>query len=666
MIALGNNGVGNPIRSLVVVVMLAAMAGPAQSEFAYVGAIETSQALAIDGATAHGMVFDDRSRDGVRQPEEPGIEGVIVSNGNEVVLTDAEGRYALPVHSDMTLMVSKPAGWQTPVSADGVPQFFYHHKPAGTSTPLRYGGLPPTGQLPAEVNFPLVKVGEPNRFRCIAMGDTQTYSNQEIGWARDSVLASIIARNDLGGVPCMILLGDVVGDDLGLIPRVREMFSVLGAPQYYVHGNHDYDHDAQIDADSADSWRRLYGPSYYSFEIGSVFFVVLDNVVYPCTAADVAPDDRANCGNKESPVYNGRVTERQMRWLEATLAEVPRDRLIVLTHHIPLVSFADSRSGRHQTDNALELHKLLDGRPALSLSGHTHTFEYLAAGESFEGWKERVGVVRVPFDHVVGGAPAGNWYQGDLGFNGTPLAFASDGTPPGYMVLDFDGTEHRVTFHAANERPDRQMALSFNTPGFREWFETALAWQGAVGQGADAVPPVTVGDLDDLQILTPKDVEDGVWIVANVWSGDRNTRVTARIGDGPEMPMERTQAGDGEAKRSGAYFADPFAVMRQMTIGRYAWESTNGDRRAQGVKVHRGSSLGPVPPQGIGADNVARSSMHIWRLRLPENLPQGVHVATVTATDRHERPSVERIIFEVRDARPPRFFRSELWDKPIN
>lgn len=655
---------GSCAKVLIASAALMALAGPAAARFDYIGAIEV-KGEAADPATARGVVFHDRSRDGVRQAGEVGIAGVIVSNGREVVLTDSEGRYALPVDDDMTLMVSKPAGWQTPVSADGVPQFFYHHKPEGTPTPLRYGGFAPTGPLPAEVNFPLVEIEEPERFRCIAMGDTQTYSNQEIGWARDSVLASVIGRDDLGGEPCLIMLGDVVGDDLGLIPRVREVFSVLGAPQYYVHGNHDYDHDALTDADSADSWRRLYGPNYYSFEIGRVFFAVLDNVVFPCTEADAAPDDRAKCGENGAPTYNGRVTEEQMEWLEATLAHVPEDRLVVLMHHIPLVSFADSRSGRHQTDNAAAIHALLDGRKALSLSGHTHTFEYLAAGESFAGW-ETVGIGRLPFDHVVGGAPSGNWYQGDLGFDGTPLSFGRDGTPPGYMVLDFNGTDHRVTFHAANQRPGRQMALSLNTPGFREWFATMLEWQGRSGQGAGAVPPLTVGDLDDLRIVTPEEAEEGVFLVANVWGGERNTEVTARIGGRPELAMERTQPGEGEVKRNGAEYADPFAVLRQMTIGRYAWTSAEGDPRAQGVELHRGASLGPVPPQGIGAGNVARSSTHLWRLRLPEDLPEGAHVATVTATDRHGRASVERIVFEVRGERPPRFFRTDVWAQPMN
>src|SRR6516162_2081537 len=57
--------------------------------------------------TAHGTVFDaDASR---------GIPGVMVSNGSDVVTTDAAGRWSLPVAPGDSLFVIKPAGWATPV-----------------------------------------------------------------------------------------------------------------------------------------------------------------------------------------------------------------------------------------------------------------------------------------------------------------------------------------------------------------------------------------------------------------------------------------------------------------------------------------------------------------------------------------------------------------------
>jgi hypothetical protein len=629
--------------------------------FDYVAGVDV-HGQAEGGVTAKGVVFLDRSHDGRRQEGEPGVAGVIVSNGRDVTVTDAEGRYELPVFDNMTLMVTKPAGYATPTDENGVPQFFYHHKPEGTPEVLRYGGLAPTGPLPAEVNFPLVERVEPEAFRCVAMADTQPYANQEVGWVRDGVLASLVVRDDLADVPCLILLGDVVGDDLGLLPRMMDIFSVLGMPQYYIHGNHDYDFDATQDAHSADSWRRLYGPNYYSFEIGRVFFVALDNVIYPCTAEDHAEDDRAACGVEgEAPIYNGRVNDDQMRWLDALLAEVPEDRLVVLMSHIPLVSFFRANSGRHQTDNAAAIHALLEDRPALSLSGHAHTLEYLVAGESFAGWKEKTGVASLPFTHHVAGAASGNFFMGDFGFDGTPLAFARDGSPPGYLTIDFAGADYTITFHAANQPEDRQMALSFNTPLFRAWFAQAYEFARNPGD-PEAVPPVTVHDLDDLKLFTPHELSEGVWLTANVWNGTRDTRVEVRIDGGEPMLMERTQPGEGEAQRRGVDYADPFVLQRQMTVGRNAWQSESGDPRTQGFEIWQGTSFGPRPPRSIPAWALAVSSSHLWRLRLPEDLAEGAHVAEVTAIDRAGLKWTDRIVFEVRGERPPRFWRRELWE----
>ncbi len=122
--------------------------------------------------SATGVVFHDRNMDGIHQPRtEPGIPGVAVSNGREVVLTDATGRYELPVRDDMTIFVTKPHDWAVPLDENNIPQMAYHHKPAG-SPPLRFGGLPPTGPLPAAINFPMVPVRPTTDFSCVVMGDT--------------------------------------------------------------------------------------------------------------------------------------------------------------------------------------------------------------------------------------------------------------------------------------------------------------------------------------------------------------------------------------------------------------------------------------------------------------------------------------------------------------
>ena len=98
--------------------------------------------------TATGVVFDDLDEDDQRDAGEPGVPGVSVSNGREVVRTDAEGRYSLGVTDETILFVTKPAGYMVPVDDVQLPQFYYLHYPEGTPVPLEYGGIEPTGPLP--------------------------------------------------------------------------------------------------------------------------------------------------------------------------------------------------------------------------------------------------------------------------------------------------------------------------------------------------------------------------------------------------------------------------------------------------------------------------------------------------------------------------------------
>lgn len=590
-----------------------------------------------------GIVFEDFDYDGHHDGDEPGLPEVLVSNGLDVVRTDGAGHYKIRVRPDMNLSVVQPSGWESPLDSRLVPQFFYVHKEGGSPEKLRYGGLPDTGPAPEKVNFPLRRIAGKASSRVAVIGDSQTYSHTEVGYFRDSAVTDLLRHG--GKIDLLLYVGDVMGDDLGLLERLLEVGAAIGAPQYLVHGNHDFDFDASSDAHSSDSWRRIYGPQYYAFERGQVLFIILDNVVYPAT-----PEGQ----------YNGMVEETQMTWLGNLLAQVPRDRKVVFAHHIPFVSFADSESTRHQTDNLDEIHELVKGRPALSLAGHTHTTENLGPGESFKGWEAATGVRELPFRHMVAGAASGSWFQGDLDIFGVPMSLQRLGAPKGVMLLDFDGTEVVETYLGLGVGGEAPQWVDLNTPAFRDWYEAIMDWRSRNPYERDALPPFSIQDLPDTRVLTPEDLTEGVYLAANVWAGSRETRVTVRMNDGETWSMTRTQEGNGEAQRWGGEWADPFAVKRQLSVARYAFQSRSGEERNQGFEVFRGQQHGPAAPQPMGS--VADRSMHLWRLRLPADLEKGVHRVVVTSTDRHGREFQTPFVFEVREERPPARWRRELWD----
>jgi 3',5'-cyclic AMP phosphodiesterase CpdA len=623
----------------------------------YVASVQVSEEAAEDQSTVRGVVFDDRDRDGRRDRSEAGVRDVTVSNGREVVRTDQSGSYELPAYDGMTVFVTKPAAFDVPVDENNVPQFFYHHLPEG-SPDLRFGGLPPTGPLPASVDFPIARTAPSKEVDCAIIGDPQTYSNRELGYLRDGVVADLAAREDLDECGALIV-GDVGGDDLGLFPRIKEVMSLADIPVRAVPGNHDLDYDATDDANSFDTYKREIGPAYYSYDVGGAHFVGLDNVRYPCTEED----GHSFCNDPENhPTYNGKIGEEQLTWLENDLATVPEDKLVVIATHIPLVSFLDQEYVKHQTDDVQKLYDLVEGRPALSVFGHTQVVENLAPGDSYAGWQENLGVDKLPFRHLTVGAASGSWWLGNLGSDGLPEATQREGAPTGYMNLEIDGSEYVETYRATGRAQEEQMSLAVSSPFFREWFDAINAWKQQRPGSQEEPPPVNINDLGDPNLLTRKDLAGGSYLVANVWNGSSETSVSVQVDDRRPVEATRTQAAAGEGVRRGAEFGDPSALMRQLQVTRHALESTSGNARTQGWEAFRGAKFGPGPAQPLELGQWAQQSSHLWRLPLPEDLAEGAHTAKVRVTDRQGRTWQETLMFEVTAERPPMFFRKEKFD----
>jgi hypothetical protein len=637
----------------IVLALLMPVFGPLQADWHVGPEVMAGQG----GEVIRGVVFEDRDGDGRHGEDEPGIAGVLVTNGLDVVVTDDRGHYEIAVREDMDLSVVQPSGWQVPVDRRRVPQFHYSHKPGGSTETLRFGGLPDTGPAPERVNFPLRRSSASERFDCAIVGDPQTYSNDEIGFFRHGVVTDLLDEG-LGADDCMIYVGDVVGDDLELLDRLMSVGSSVGVPQWLVIGNHDLDLDATRRENASDTWRRIAAPSHYAFEIGQVTFITLNNMVFPCGERDAQRTGREFCLDERTQ-YNGRISDEQMQWLGNLLEQVPEDRLLVFLHHVPLVSFTDAASPRHQTDNAAKLYELVGERPALSLSGHTHTVENLAPGEGFAEWRESVGIGSVPFRHIIAGAASGAWWQGDFDIDGIPMALQRMGAPKGVLMLAFDGADYVERYRGTRIDPERGQWVSLNTPAFREWFERIAAWKNDPGPDPHPTPPLSIHDLGDNSLVTVDDLADGVYVTANVWAGSRETTVEARINGGEPFALERTQAGDGEAVLEGAPYADPSSFMRTLTVARVAIESREGDARTQGYETFQGRPNRGVPqPQGR---RVTGRNVHLWRARLPENLSTGAHVLEVVSTDRHGHTLTDRLVFEVHEEHPPRFWRHEIW-----
>lgn len=434
-------------------------------------------------SVATGFVYQDSNGNGKKDKKERGIAGVSVSNGVAVTATNAQGKYELPVGNDNMLFVIKPAGYKVPLNSSNQPQFYYIHKPAG-SPALKYKGAPASGPLPKSVDFPLIQQVENENFTALVFGDPQAYNLDEMAYFSKGIVAEVKGINNIA---FGLSLGDLVGDDLTLHNPYINAIQEIGLPWYNVMGNHDMNYDAVADSLSDESFEAAFGPANYSYNYGNAHFIVLDDILYP--------DPR------DGKSYWGGFRESQLDFVENDLKLVPKDKLIVLSFHIPLLH---SNEDAFRNADRQRLFDILKDFPhTLSMSAHTHLQRQNFYGKA-EGWHQEK-----PHHEYNAGTTSGDWYSGQFTSQGVPASTMRDGTPRGYAFLNVKGNQYTIDYKVAGAPKEYQIKL---------FHPKVINQQKATSAG----------------------------IFANFFMGDKNSQVEYRVGDGKWQKMTYVEAADPE------------------------------------------------------------------------------------------------------------------------
>lgn len=400
--------------------------------FAVAAALSLSYSLSAQ-EFAKGIVFNDINKNGIIDKKEVGLPNVSVSNGIDVVQTDAKGQYKLPVNKDNIIFVIKPANYALPIDTNHQPQFYYTHKPEG-SPQLTYKGVSPTGKLPKEINFGLTSQKESTDFSAFIFGDPQAYDMVEMDYFKRGIIDRIANKD---AAVFGISLGDLVGNDLSLHRAYKSTIALMGLPWFNVIGNHDLNFDTKEDIYSDEAFEASFGPATYSFNYGNAHFLVIDDIIYP------NPDTGKG--------YKGGLRKDQLDFIANDLKYVPKDKLIVLAFHIPL---AHDDSSVFRTADRDRLFDILSEFPhTLSLSAHTHFQQQNFFGAK-EGWKQAK-----PHHEYNVGTTSGDWYSGELDENGIPVSTMRDGTPKGYAILNIKNNEYSFDYKVVGKDANYQIAL---------------------------------------------------------------------------------------------------------------------------------------------------------------------------------------------------------------
>ena len=252
--------------------------------------------------------------------------------------------------------------------------------------------------------------------RVALVGDPQVDDSTEMGYARRSVYRELYGRRDLD---MCIFLGDLVNDNMSLLPESVGVIDSLPYQCFMGPGNHDRDvyrgqKSSMFRQRDLSTWRKAVGYVDTSFVRGNVRFVLMNNV---------RPSDSGMTD------YVGGFTDRQKHWLDSVLNRgvgETRGRkpsrvcgtpaLTILATHIPF----SQMKGR---DSVLAL--IPDISRLLFVSGHTH---FVSRDDS------------IP--ELIVGAACGSWWRGVRDSDGIPYALQSCGAPRGYFIADIhrDGT----------------------------------------------------------------------------------------------------------------------------------------------------------------------------------------------------------------------------------
>ena len=343
--------------------------------------------------------------------------------------------------------------------------------------------------------------------RVALVGDPQVDNPVEMGYARRSIYRDLRGRRDLD---LCIFLGDLVNDNMSLLPESLSVIDSLPFQSFMVPGNHD--RDVYRGAKSSGSmsrprdlstWRKLVGYVDTSFVRGNVRFIMMNNVRH------------AAAGMTD---YVGGFTEKQKHWLDSVLVtdvargekmssgSVDRSRkpsrgkvtpaLTILATHIPF----SQMKGR---DSVLAL--IPEHTQMLYVSGHTH---FVSRDDS------------IP--EVIAGATCGSWWRGVKDSDGVPYALQSCGAPRGYFVAEIsrDG-DYRLRYRCVG------MDDEVSVWGVRVEGEEAVRPEDNIVMGKDESEGVTVkegGGVYRLYINVFGGAPDGVVRVR----GGRRWRIVSR------------------------------------------------------------------------------------------------------------------------------------------
>lgn len=434
-----------------------------------------------------------------------GVPGVVVSDGYEVTVTDANGVYYLPSgKQNGYVFISVPGNYE--VSSSG-------------SAPQFYKWLTTEGNEVERHDFKLTAVDN-DKHVVLTMTDLHLANRADDIVQFEKVLVDInemIAQYKSSGTRVYgLTLGDITWDGYWYsnnftLEQYVPYMNRINAPVFNTIGNHDNNPYVAGDRGSQQFFRNVLGPTYYSFNLGRIHYVVLDDIEY------------INTGGAQGVVgdrnYNNLITTEQIEWLKKDLEKVSdKSAPLIIALHIPVFAAPDVNNGSNfRLGNSQAFHNCLSEFSDVHIvAGHSHTNSNYVHSDAL-------------MEHVTAAVCATWWWTGSSGMAGNHIC--PDGSVGGYGVWEMDNKT--VQWYYKSTGYDRN--FQFRTYDLNNIEITAARY----APNANAAYAAKVVDYAGAYASAGTANE----VLINVWGYDKDWTITVKEG-GSVLPVTRVSAKD--------------------------------------------------------------------------------------------------------------------------
>ncbi len=356
-----------------------------------------------------------------------GVSGVVVSDGIQVTKTNADGLYQLKSAKKWGyVFISIPSGYEA-TSQGVLPQFYSYLNASATQVEQK--------------DFSLIKVGEQTKYKMFFFGDMHL-ANRTSDKAQFRVFTSDLT-DYMAAHSSEKMYGMTLGDMTWDLYWYKNKFSfpeyldeinrdIKGLQIFHTMGNHD--NDFKIAAPNADflaaaDYVKNLGPTFYSFNIGKIHYIVLDDI------------DCTNYDGTESRKYSKNLSSEQIEWLKKDLEYVDKSTPLIITTHAQIFYPISGNVYKidHSESNTRTLLAALSGYNVNFVTGHTHVIFNVNTSEAAKLSAENCS------EHNAGSICGSWWWSGNLTAG---VYVGTDGSPAGYSIWDIDGTDIKWKYKA--------------------------------------------------------------------------------------------------------------------------------------------------------------------------------------------------------------------------